>query len=100
MSMVSPGVHFFTGDSFRLHVNKYPRKYIIPSSAPFPTLPSCKPPMMLTLHRSHLRLVTTHDPFLHPFNSQSLGAYRIIEQALEIILQLIVPAVFLGGLRH
>ena len=56
--------------------------------------------MMLTLHRSHLRLVTTHDPFLHPFNSQSLGAYRIIEQALEIILQLIVPAVFLGGLRH
>lgn len=56
--------------------------------------------MMLALHHSLLRHVAIHDLFLHPFNSQSLGVYRIIEQVLEIILQPMVPIVFLGELRH
>lgn len=94
------GADQLTGGSFRLHVSEYPSKYTIPPSAPVPTLPFCKPPMILALHRILLRLVAIHDPFLHPFNSQSLGVYRIIEQVLEIILQLMLPIFFLEGLRY
>ena len=95
----SLAVREFTSNSFRFHVHKYPSKHIIPYSAPSPIPPSCKPPIMLILRHSYPPLVMICDPFVYLFSSQGPGVYRTTEQVLEIILQLIMPFVYLGGLR-
>ena len=56
--------------------------------------------MTFTWSHNLIWLVAIHVLSLRRPNNQSLGVYHIIEQALEIIHQLMVPVVVLGGLRH